>query len=169
VENLVENLQTERLIFQKITKDHARFIRQLFNQPGYLKYVGDRGLRTDDDAAQYIRQKLTHSAEGLGFYVIGRKGGGEMVGMAGLVDREFLDCPDVGYALLEEHEGKGYAVEAAKAAVEFGLATLGLPHIGAIVSPLNHRSIALVLKLGMVFDKKIIYPGEQEAINFYLL
>lgn len=154
-------LETERLILRRLTTGDADFMLELMNEPGFIKYVADRGLRTTADAATYLREKILLSYEkfGFGFYRVELTKSGTPVGICGLVKRDTLDAVDVGFSILERFCGKGYAFEAAAAVMDYGEAVLGLREIVGVTAPDNRVSIRLLEKLGMRFQRKIHLPG----------
>ena len=154
-------LETERLILRQQTIEDAGFLLELMNEPGFIKYVADRGLRTIADATDYLREKIIPSYEkfGFGFYRVELKESGTPVGICGLVKRETLDAVDVGFSMLERFRGKGYAFEAAAAVMGYGRTVLGLREIVGVTAPGNQVSIRLLEKLGMRFQRKIHLPG----------
>src|SRR4051812_33594743 len=103
-------IETERLILRKITEDDAEFIRELVNEPAWLRNIGDRGVRTTDDARQYISKTIIGGYEkfGFGFYLVVVKESGAATGICGLVKRDSLDDVDIGFAFLEKFWSKGY-------------------------------------------------------------
>ena len=165
----MENLITARLSFCEIKCTDAKFIREILNQPGYLPHIGDREVRTIEQAEETITEKFAYSSEGFGFYLMQRRDDDEVVGFAGIVDRDFLDTPDIGYALLQRHEGNGYATEAASAILDHARTSMQLKRVGAIISTGNDRSISVVERIGMKFLKQVQYPDEQELVNSYII
>jgi RimJ/RimL family protein N-acetyltransferase len=150
-------LQTDRLTLRRITTDDAPVILALVNDPAWLEFIGDRGVRTLDDARAYIEKGPVAMYQRLGFglYLAVRKADGAPVGMAGLVKRDTLDDVDVGFAFFPEFRGQGYAHEAAAAVIAHGKSALGLDRIVAITSPSNARSIRVLEKLGLVFERSL--------------
>nr|WP_082034358.1 GNAT family N-acetyltransferase [Cohnella kolymensis] len=108
-------LETERLILRLQTIEDAAFILELLNDPSWVSYIGDRGVRTIDDARNYILKGALdmYARLGFGFYMTELKDGGIPMGICGLVKRDFLEDVDIGFAFLPDFTGKGYAVEAA--------------------------------------------------------
>jgi len=147
----VNPLETDRLVLRPLTEDDATFILRLLNDPSFLEWIGDKGVRTLDEARTYIRTSPVESyrANGFGLCLTLRKADRAPIGICGLVKRETLADPDVGFALLPEFWNQGYAVEAASAAIADGVARLGLRRIAAVVKPGNEASIRTVKKLGM--------------------
>lgn len=154
-------LETERLTLRWITAADAPFMLKTLNEPSFIANVADRGVRTVADAENYIATKMTVSYEkfGFGFYLMELKSSGEPVGVCGLIKRETLDDVDIGYSLLEKFWGNGYALEAAVAVLDYGRNVLGLPRVVAYTATTNERSIRLLKKLGLRFEKLIDLPG----------
>ncbi len=162
-------LETERLLLREFTEGDADFICRLLNSPGWLKNIGSRGIENEDNAREYINSKLrkAYTELGFGFYLIELKLGGESVGMCGLVKREGLDDVDVGFALLPEYEGYGYAYEAASATVEYAANTLIITTLSAITIPTNKSSIKLLEKIGLKFSKMIKIPNDPAELMLF--
>jgi [ribosomal protein S5]-alanine N-acetyltransferase len=146
-------LRTERLTLRELTSNDAPFILELLNEEGFLRYIGDKGVRDLDDARDYIAQGPVDSYGRNGFGLYASCLEGEAIGICGLVKRDTLPDPDLGFAFLSRYGSQGYAVESAKAVLEFGRNRLMLPRIVAITSPDNVRSIALLKKMGLKFDR----------------
>ncbi|WP_306142360.1 GNAT family N-acetyltransferase [Roseibium sp. MMSF_3412] len=142
--------ESSRLSFRPPKVEDASFYNTLMNEPDYHRFIADRGIRSDADAAAFIETKtLAHFAEHkVGLWLVEQKETGAPIGACGLVVRDDLDVPDLGYAFLEEARGKGYAREAAKAVLDFVRENMDLPMICAITHTENHRSSSLLLKLG---------------------
>ncbi|HYE57631.1 MAG TPA: GNAT family N-acetyltransferase [Rhodothermales bacterium] len=132
-------LETERLVLRRLTLDDAGFIVGLLNEPSFLRFIGDRGVRNEEQARAYLRDGplASYAQHGFGLYLAVRKEDGVPLGMCGLLRREALDDPDVGFALKPAYWSQGYAYEAARAVLDYGRDTLGLRHIVAIVAPDN--------------------------------
>lgn len=163
-------LETQRLILKKFTDDDAELIFSLLNSPGWLKYIGNRNIKTPDDAKNYITEKLQpgYQKYGFGFYLAQIKDTNEKIGMCGLVKRESLDDIDIGFALLPEFEGNGYALEAASAVMDYAKETLKIKQIAAITLPYNTGSIKVLEKLGMSFVKNIRLPNDNDELMLYI-
>lgn len=162
-------VETRRLTVREITVDDASHVLELLNDPGYLRYIGDRKVRSIEDAREYIRNCVigSYDLHGFGMYLVLAKRHGEAVGMCGFVRREGLDDVDIGYALLGVHCGFGYALEAARAVLEYGRATLGLERVVAITSDDNEASMRLLRKLGFRYEQQIrLMDGEDECRLF---
>ena len=153
-------IETARLSLQQLCADNAadvRFIYRLLNEPSFLANIGDRGVHSLDDAQGYLRMgpMASYAAHGFGLYGVQLKAGGERIGLCGLVKRVTLPDVDLGYALLPEFCGHGYAVEAARAVLSEARATLGIARIVAITDPRNAGSIRVLQKLDFRFEKMV--------------
>ncbi|HEX8368093.1 MAG TPA: GNAT family N-acetyltransferase [Pyrinomonadaceae bacterium] len=162
-------IETERLWLRLFTADDAEFVFQLVNEPGWIQNIGDRGVRTIDDARQFIANRLAASYErfGFGLYLVELKESGAPAGMCGLVKRDSLEDVDIGFAFLQKFWSKGYAFESASAVTDYAQKALGLRRIAAIVSPGNRGSIKVLEKIGLQFERMIKMPGDDEEIKFF--
>ena len=156
-------LETERLALRKVTADDAEFILDLLNQPTFKQYIGDRGVRTLGQAREYIAARFTESyrTNGFGLYLMELKASAEAIGVCGFVSRPTLPHPDIGFALLPQFERKGYAYEAASAAMDYGRAMLGLGRVLAITTIDNESSGRLLGKIGLEFERDIVIGDEK--------
>lgn len=154
-------LETPRLRLREITPADADFLLELMNEPGYLENIGDRGVRTLDDAARYIAERFlsSYAVEGWGLWCVERRGEGERLGVCGLVRRDGLEHPDIGFAFLARHGGQGFAIESAQAVLGFARDTLALPRLLGLVAPWNERSMRLLEKLGLREIGRLRLPG----------
>jgi RimJ/RimL family protein N-acetyltransferase len=164
-------LQTDRLAIRRMSTDDAEFILGLFNQPSWLHFIGDRGVKTLDDARSYIVNGPVemYARLGFGFYIVELKDDRVPIGICGLVKREYLDDVDIGYALLPQYWAKGYAYEASSAVLAYGTGELGLKRIIAITSPDNHRSAKLLEKLGLRYERMVRYPDTGQAVRLFAI
>ena len=164
-------LETERLYLRKfIPEKDASYFLELVNSPGWLKYIGDRKIHTEEEARRYIEGKVmkAYVEHGYGGYTIIEKSSGKQVGHAGLYKRPVLDHFDIGYAMLPQYYGKGYAFEAASAVLKFAKAQ-GQGKIYAITVAYNERSIHLLTKLGLKFEKLFRMEGDPEELSLYVI
>ncbi|RAK52010.1 GNAT family N-acetyltransferase [Phenylobacterium deserti] len=162
-----EVLRTQRLLLRELTEADAPFMLELLNQPGFLKNIGDRGVRTLDDARVHIGvQRSRYAQLGYGLWAAALSSG-ELIGLCGLVRRNGLEHPDLGYAFLARHEGQGYATEAAAAVVSHVRRNLGIGALAAITSPENAASIAVLEKLGFRFVGLKRLPGEDKDVRYF--
>lgn len=162
-------LQTERLTLRHLSLDDAEFIIGLLNQPSFLQYIGDRGVRTTDDARAYIENGplASYAALGFGLWLTALKNTNEPIGICGLLKRETLAHVDVGFALLPAFWRQGYAVEAASATLAYGRTKLGLGRIVAITSPDNEGSRRVLERIGMKFERMIRLGSEDREARLF--
>jgi RimJ/RimL family protein N-acetyltransferase len=157
-------LETERLSLRQITVDDAEFMVTLLNEPAFLRYIGDKKVRNLEDARQYILNGPVASYEryGFGLLLVELRQSHTPIGMCGLLKREELPDPDIGFALLSDFCGKGFAFEAADAVLQEAQ-RLKLTRILAITTLDNEASINLLQRLGFSFGKvmKLAPDGEQ--------
>ena len=148
-------LSTERLRLREFAREDAPFILELLNDPGWIRFIGDRGLRNEAMAADYIENvpMKMYARHGFGLWHLSLAATGEPLGMCGLIKRDTLEDVDLGFALLERHRGKGYAREAAEACRDYAAEVLGLARIVAITSPGNEDSAKLLERLGFRYER----------------
>lgn len=144
-------IRTERLALREPNTGDAAFLARLMNEPDWLRFIGDRGVRTEQDAAAYVEQRLLppFREHGFGLFVVEPLPGGAPLGICGLVKRPSLDTPDLGFAFLSEHRGRGYAVESGRAVLADAQRRLGLERVLAITHPDNHASVRVLERLGL--------------------
>jgi RimJ/RimL family protein N-acetyltransferase len=149
-------LQTPRVDLRELDLDDAEYILELLNEPGFIRFIGDKGVRTLADAREYLLQGPmdSYGRNGFGLYAACLRDG-TPIGMCGLVKRDGLDDPDVGFAFLSRYWSKGYAVESAGAVLSYAVEVLHLERIVAITSPDNWSSIAVLEKIGFKFERMI--------------
>ncbi|MCB0633851.1 MAG: GNAT family N-acetyltransferase [Lewinella sp.] len=162
-------LETERLLLQKFTPAHAGFVLQLLNSPAYLKYIGDKGIRTETDARKYIigGPMLAMEQYGYGFSVACLKNGQIPIGGCGLINREGLSGPDIGFAFLPEYIGKGYGFEIASATLDYAKHELQLRKVLGITLPTNLPSISLLKKIGLEYEQMLRLPGDKQEVMLF--
>lgn len=153
-------LETERLILRHFDERDAPFILRLLNEPSFLRYIGDRQVRTLEDARAYIARVPLDSYRrfGFGLYLVVAKEDGAPIGMCGLMQKPWLDDPDIAYAFVPEAGARGYASEAAAAVLDYGRTTLTMKRVVAVVQPDNAPSIRLLEKLGFTFETIVADP-----------
>jgi len=163
-------LETERLRLRGLTLDDAPFVLKLLNEPSWLRFIGDRGIRTLEGAQGYIRDVplASYARHGFGLLAVELKADGAALGMCGLLKRDTLEDVDIGFAFFPEHWGRGYAKEAAAAVLAHARTTLGLQRIAAIVDPTNASSIKLLERLGFRYERPIRMSPEAAEISLYL-
>ncbi|MEH7503745.1 GNAT family N-acetyltransferase [Neobacillus drentensis] len=163
-------IETDRLILRWLTTDDAAFILELLNDPSWLRFIGDRGMRTLEDARNYI---LTgpmdmYSQLGFGLYLTELKDEGRTpIGICGLIKRDSLEDVDLGFAFLSRFQTKGYGFEAASATLAYGSEQLGLKRIVAITSEDNEGSSKLLEKIGMKFERMIMVGDDTEELKLF--
>lgn len=145
---------SERLRFRLPSSNDAGFYHRLMNEPDYIRFIADHGIRTEDDALNYIKNKslARFAAHGVGLWVVEPKHLPGPIGVCGLVVRNELKYPDLGFAFLEAHRGNGYGREAGQAVLDFVQKELKLRTLCAITDPENVRSANLLTKLGFEAD-----------------
>lgn len=164
-------LETSRLRVESFTLEDAGFILRLLNEPSFILNIADKGVRSLDDARSYLENgPLAHYARhGFGLWRVSERASRDAVGMCGLIKRDTLEDVDLGYALLPEFTGRGYAGEVAWAVVEHARRRHSLGRLVAIVSPGNERSIRLLEKLGFSFERTMGWPPDGEEVGIYAL
>jgi RimJ/RimL family protein N-acetyltransferase len=162
-------LETDRLVLRPLFEADAGFVLRLLNEPSFLKHIGDKGVRTREDAVAYIHDgpMRSYARFGFGLYLVALRATNRPIGLCGLLRREALEDVDVGFAFLPDARGKGYAFESAAAVLAYGRASLGLTRIVAIAAPENDASIRLLQKLGFAFERQICLPGDEKAVALY--
>lgn len=156
-------------MLRRLTLNDAPFILELLNEPSFLRFIGDRGVRSEQQARQYILKGPIASYDrfGFGLFLVFLKDSGEQIGICGLLKRDTLPDVDIGFALLPAYWGKGYAFESALAVLEYGRGSLGLKRIVAITSPDNASSIKVLEKIGLAREGPIRLAGDdREAALF---
>ena len=162
-------IETQRLLVRPLTPDDAAFVLELVNDPDWLRFIGDKHVQTLDDARDYIQKEGTdkYPLPGLGLNVVALKDSGTPIGICGLKKRDGLDHPDLGFAFLPAHRGRGYAHEACHGFMMQLLGDSGYAHLLAITSVDNVPSIQLLEKLGMHFVSLITLPGANHQVRLY--
>lgn len=163
-------LETERLMLREAELSDARFMLELLNSPGFLENIGDRGVRDEAGAAAFIESRLraSYREHGFGLWIVVQKAGRKPVGLAGLVRRDGLDMPDVGYAFIPAAWGQGYAQEAAAAVLAQARTAFGLPRLAAITKPDNYASMAVLKKIGFTQHGLIQLPGVEGESTYFI-
>jgi len=163
--------ETERLIIKIVDMNDADFLLKLVNTEKWIKNIGDRNIHNLEDAQKYVSEKNLPQIERLGFgnCVVILKSDHTKIGTVGLYDREGIEGVDIGFAFLEEYEGKGYAYESAKKLMDVGINEFGINKVSAITLPENFSSIKLIEKLGLKFKEVVKIPNDDEDLNLYEL
>ena len=156
-------LETERLRLRRLTLDDDAFVLKLVNEPSWLRYIGDRGVRDLDAARHYIETVplAMYARQDFGLWLAERRSDGKPMGQCGLLKRDSLEHPDIGFAFLPAYWGQGYAREAAEATLALGHGRYGMPEVQAITTPDNHASIGLLTRLGFAcLGLRELVPGD---------
>ena len=162
-------LKTARLILTEFKISDAPFFYELLNDPAFIEFIGDRNIKSVSDAEKYLSERIipSYAKNGFGFYLVSTNENNVPIGMSGIIDREGLDHIDVGFAFLSKFRGKGYAFEATDAVMKYATDTLKINPIVAITSINNVKSINLLERLGLHYDKLIQLPNETEKIKLF--
>jgi [ribosomal protein S5]-alanine N-acetyltransferase len=156
-------LETEKLNLRWLTINDAPFILRLLNEPSWIRFIGDKGIRTLEDARNYIESGPLdmYARYGFGLYLVELKNGLIPIGLCGLIKRVTLVDVDIGFAFLSEYQRKGYGYEAAAATLEYGKEYLGLKRIVAITTQDNEQSGKLLEKIGLKFECLVRLTDEE--------
>lgn len=168
-------IQTARVSLRELELGDAEFILELLNEAGFIRFIGDKGVRSIADARDYILQGPmdSYARNGFGLYAACLRGAaangerGTPIGICGLVKRQGLNDPDVGFAFLSRYWSKGYAVESAAAVLAHAKTVLNLDRIVAITSPDNSQSIAVLEKIGLKFERTIRLVDHSPELKLY--
>ena len=168
MQNSAEHFQTPRLDLEKITTDDAPLLLAVWNDPAFVRFVADRGIRNETEARVAIVDGPLHmySRYGYGPYRIVRKSDGAAIGICGLFRRPFLDDPDLGYAVLPGFRGEGYASEAARQVLVVAALVFGLSRVKALIAPANEASIHVIEKLGFRFEKRCSVDEKNDTLLY---
>lgn len=150
-------IDTERLTLRELTGDDAAFLVALYTDPDFIANVGDRGVRTLEDARRYIDQVLRRSYQehGFGLWLMASKESGAALGMCGLLRRDWHPHVEIGFALLPAARLQGYTLEAAAGVAQFARDSLHLERLVALTAPDNRGSIRVLERLGFRFERMV--------------
>lgn len=162
-------VETPRTTLRRLTEDDAPFIHELVNDPDFLRFIGDKGVRTLDDARAYLRggPLASYAKHGFGLFRVARKPDDRPIGFCGLLRREYLRAADIGYAFLPAHRGQGYAVEAGTAVLDYGHRVHRLAHVLAMTHPDNEDSVRVLDRLGFGFERRFRQDGDQHDVLLF--
>lgn len=165
----MKEFQTERLIIRPTNKSDATFIYELLNTPKWIKYIGDRNIKSIKDAEQYITVKMLPQLEKLGYSnnTVIRKIDQIKIGTCGLYNREGVEGVDIGFAFLPQYENKGYAYESTSNLITFAQNEFNIQKISAITLPENKSSQKLLRKLGLKFIEMIKIPNDDADLCLF--
>lgn len=167
----MKTLETDRLIIRKLELGDAAFMLDLLNQPSFHQFIGDRGVRTLEDARTYIEERAlaAYAKNGFGPFAVELKTGGLVIGIVSLLDRDELDDVDVGFAFLPEFWRQGFASEATSAIMDFAFTDLGLRRIIAITQPDNIGSIRTLERTGLKYESMTRLRDEDIDLQLYAI
>ena len=163
-------LDTKRLSLRRLVPSDAAFILGLLNDPAWIRHIGDRGVRTVEAARAYLEARMLAQYEryGFGLWMVEGRERGEPMGICGLVKRDNLPQPDLGFAFMSGYRGNGYAYESALAVRELATGALGIEKLLAITSPSNAASARLLERLGFVAEGEMPWSGDaQDPVTVY--
>ena len=162
-------LETERLRLREFTLNDTEFIIELLNSPGWLQFIGDRNVKTEEQARTYIDNGPLNSyrLNGYGLWLVEIIEDRKPIGMCGIINREYLDNPDIGFAFLPKYQGHGYAYEVVSATMDYAKQHLQILKMEAITIAENERSIRLLEKIGLRFSKTFCFPDSKDALLLY--
>ena len=162
-------LETDRLILRWLSPDDDAFILELLNEPSFIRFIGDKSVRTIEDARKYILNGPVASYKqfGFGLYAVELKESNVPIGMCGILKRDTLSHPDIGFAFLPAYWNLGYAFESAAAVMDHARNVLGFDRILAITSPDNEASAKLLGKIGLRFEGLIKLSDDAAEVRLF--
>ena len=162
-------LESARLKLRKLNYDDCTFLIELLNSPAWLEYIGDRGVKSVQDAKLYLDNGplKSYKENKFGLSLIELKETNTPIGMCGIIYRDNLDLPDIGFALLPNYIGKGYAKEIATETVKYANDNLNIKNISGITLPTNIGSIKVLESIGLIFRKTIVFPDSEEELLYF--
>lgn len=162
-------LETERLRLRRLALDDAAFILDLLNEPSFLRYIGDKGVRSLEDARQYLLEgpMASYAQFGFGLLLVEMKDAPIPMGICGLLKRDTIDDVEVGFAFLPTFWLQGYAFESTSAVIAYGRRSLGLRRIVAITQSDNHGSIRTLEKVGFRFERMVKLSDDEPEIKLF--
>jgi len=162
-------LKTDRLILRQLNVTDTGFIINLLNSPGWLQFIGDRNVKTEEQAKDYLLNGpiRSYKENGFGLYLVVLKHNHSPIGLCGLLKRDYLENPDIGFALLPDEMGKGYGFEMAAATLHYAKDALKVRGIMAITMPANKASIKLLERLGLKYVSIVKSPTTGAALMLY--
>ena len=159
-------LETSRLALRLLETADAPFILRLLNDPAWLRFIGDRGVRTVEGARDYLETRMIsmYAKLGFGLWMVESRAEGAAMGICGLVKRDQLPEVDLGFAFMPEFRGHGHAYESALAVRDHATRTLGLRRLLAITSPANADSVRLLERLGFAREREMPWAGDEKDL-----
>ena len=153
---------TPRLVLSALTLDHAAFIEKLLNSPGWLQFIGDRNVRSEAEAYAYIN--MINKNPSITYWTVSLPDNPAPIGVISLIQREYLEFPDIGFAFLPEFSGQGYAYEAASAVLDHLRTGSNYSQVYAAALPVNTASIKLLIKLGFHFERSAHFEDKEKLL-----
>lgn len=162
-------LETERLVLRELNEDDTSFIVELLNSEGWLKYIGDRNVKSVEQAREYLVNGpiKSYKDNGYGLSLVELKNEKIPIGLCGIIKRDTLEFPDIGYALLPMYFGQGYAFEIANQVLVYAKNDLKMIELLAITTPDNESSIKLLGKLGFSFQRFMKTPDDSGDLRLF--
>ena len=162
-------LETDRLLLRWLNVADAPFIVELLNDPSFIRFIGDKGVRDVEGARNYILNGPVASYQkfGFGLNAVELKNANVLIGICGVLQRDTLPHPDIGFAFLPAYRNKGYAYEASAAVLEHARKNLGIERVLAITTPDNDASAKLLAKLGLRLDKLIKLSPDADDVKLF--
>ncbi|HEX8040681.1 MAG TPA: GNAT family N-acetyltransferase [Chryseosolibacter sp.] len=162
-------LETERLRLREFRLEDGPFIVELLNSPGWIRYIGDRNVRTVRQAEAYLENGpiKSYKENGYGLFLVETRDDGVPIGMCGILKRETLEHPDIGFAFLAGYNGMGYAFEIASATLRYAKDALGIQKVSGITAAENFKSIRLLERIGLTYHRRFSFPGGNEELLLY--
>lgn len=177
IKNIISNptktmnyiFETDRLRLREFTLHDTAFILELLNSPGWLQFIGDRNVKTEEQAKSYLENGplKSYAEQGYGLSLVEKKEDNTPIGMCGILNRANLNDPDIGFAFLPGFNGNGYAFEMASATLAYAKDKLKLPKISAITIPDNVKSIRLLEKIGLSYSHTFSFPDSEVELLLY--
>ena len=163
--------ETTRLRLRELDGCDAAFIVELLNDPDFITYVGERGVRTPEDARRYIASgpAASYARHGFGLYVMELKTPVIAAGLCGLLRRDTHPDVEIGFAVLPRFRRCGYTLEAARAVMQLALGSLGLTRIVALAAPANLGSIRILEALGLAFEREVTFAEDGRESRLFVL
>ena len=159
---------TPRLRLRELTHEDGPFVMQLVNDPDWLRFIGDRNVHSLGDAHGYVdRVRASYASNGFGLWLVEPLSGGAALGIAGLLQRDTLEHPDLGFAFLPAARGQGIASEAAEAVLDLARVRHGLARVLAITDPGNTASQRVLERVGFRFERRFTEPSKAEELCLF--
>ncbi len=165
----IDVIDTPRLQLRPLAETDAAFILELLNDPSWLRYIGDRGVRNLEDARNYVRNgpAAMRALHGFALDAVVDRHSGAPIGICGLLKRDTLEDVDLGFAFLPAWHGKGLAREAAAATLQHATGVLGIKRVVAITALDNGPSIRLLESIGFRFERILKMPGDADELRLF--